>query len=277
MDNQRDLPNIQQGLAAYESDYYAVLGIPINANDVEIKANYSNLTKKLQIQAQKNLSDQFQIDRILKNWIQPAHAILTDPEQRFEYDALLKQQIKTIPPQDITELWPNWRYSSQQDRDPNWVYNYSKAVKHLSESLYSSFDGLTDTITQLSYLNLDYLLMSCGFDIDVNFEEVFIQIMPIDSAASNSTSSIDNFVPAEIDITVLSELLPDTHSGETRFKQSLQMIARGQYKDAIQFLSFAISQDPSQSAYYALRGIAYHRQGFKGMARADYQRALKLN
>ncbi len=277
MDKPRDLPTIQEGLAAYESDYYAVLGIPINAPEAEIRATYSNLAKKLQVQSQKNLFDQFQVDRILKSWIQPAYAILTDPEQRFEYDALLKQQIQTIHPQAIKELWPNWRHSSQQDRDPNWVYNYSKAVKHLRESLYISFDGLTDIITQLSYLNLDYLLMSCGFDINVNFEEIFIQIRPIDSAASNSTLSSYNLAPTEIDITLLNELLPDTHSGETRFKQSLQMIARGQYKDAIQFLSFAISQDPSQSAYYALRGIAYHRQGFKGMARADYQQALKLD
>lgn len=276
MNYQDILPAIQQGLAAYESDYYAVLGIPLNASETDIKEAYSTLIKRLQSNFKPNHLHYTKANEILRNWIQPAYAILTDTEQRFEYNAILKQQIQRIQLEEIRELWPSWRYSNHQDRDPNWAYNYSRSVSHLNESLYCSFETLTDVIVKISFLNLGYLLMSCGFDINVNFEDVFTHREPRELGILDSPSTA-LLVSTEIDATLHNELLTSFSPGETRFEQSLQMVARGQYKEAIQYLSFAISQDSTQSVYYALRGIAYHRQGFKGMARADYQRALNLD
>jgi tetratricopeptide (TPR) repeat protein len=55
------------------------------------------------------------------------------------------------------------------------------------------------------------------------------------------------------------------------------MIERKQYKEAVSFLGIAISSQPNEARYYLHRGIAYQKQGNVGMAKADFQQALRLD
>jgi len=54
------------------------------------------------------------------------------------------------------------------------------------------------------------------------------------------------------------------------------MIERKQYRDAVQYLNFAISAEPNVARYYLHRGIAHLKQGNTGMAKADFMQASRL-
>ncbi|MEN9278710.1 MAG: tetratricopeptide repeat protein, partial [Thermostichus sp. DG_1_5_bins_95] len=64
---------------------------------------------------------------------------------------------------------------------------------------------------------------------------------------------------------------------ETRFLQALDMIERKQYRDAVQYLNFAIGAEPNVARYYLHRGIAHLKQGNTGMARADFVQVTRLD
>jgi len=54
------------------------------------------------------------------------------------------------------------------------------------------------------------------------------------------------------------------------------MIERKQYRDAVQYLNFAISAEPNVARYYLHRGIAHLKQGNAGMAKADFLQVSRL-
>lgn len=68
----------------FEKDFYAVLGVPPDADDATIKKTYRKLARKMH--PDQNQGDAKAEERFKE--IGEAYAVLSDPEQRREYDAI---------------------------------------------------------------------------------------------------------------------------------------------------------------------------------------------
>ncbi|MEM9537012.1 MAG: tetratricopeptide repeat protein, partial [Cyanobacteria bacterium P01_E01_bin.45] len=66
-------------------------------------------------------------------------------------------------------------------------------------------------------------------------------------------------------------------ASKKRYEQAKNMMARKQYKKAIQFLNIAIADEPDNADYYYERGLAHQKNNNSPRARQDFQRALKLD
>lgn len=62
-----------------------------------------------------------------------------------------------------------------------------------------------------------------------------------------------------------------------RHQQALRMIDRGQFREAIQYLTYAIDRDPDTLDYYLERARIQRQLNNKGMAYADYKRVIQID
>lgn len=172
------------------------------------------------------------------------------------------------PPPD---LWPSGEAVKGLAEHPHWQEEYVRRVEKLAKEQYSSMETLLEKTEQLSELNLAYLLLKAGY-----------QGIPTPSPSRTTVGGI----PASPVVAPPSRPpvqpvptpppAPKLSPAETRFIQALDMIERKQYRDAVQYLNFAISAEPNVARYYLHRGIAHLKQGNAGMAKADFMQASRL-
>ncbi len=286
-----DIPRIDRGLAIYESDYYAVLGVPLSANVKQVSDAYKQVAKCLRVGFVAETLEAQRASRLFAKWVNPAKEILTKETPKLEYDTILKLRIRRLKDQDPNTLWPKSPGASALRRSNTWESDYQAAVKRLASQLYLSLDELPELTTQLSELNLAYLLCKEGIGVGSGIPSVKpttkpsstapvtarIPVSPIsavNASAVNTTAKPTDPKPTD---PKPAPPPPPPKPGENRFQQAMQMMERGQTKEAINFFGIAISMDASQPNYFVQRGIAYQKQGYKSMARADFQKALQLD
>lgn len=283
-----DVPRLTRGLAKYETDYYAILGVPITADAKEIRRGYLKAAKSLH--PDRFIGDPAAAERanlLFARLVSPANEVLSKDRERGEYEAILKMRIKRLLESPPADLWPQGEAVKGLAESANWQEEYVKRVQELAAELYSSMDGILSKGEQLSELNLAYLLLKADY-----------KGIPASSRTTSSPSTLGG-IPARTTISTPTPSArvtgtpaaapppsvptappeppaPKLSPGETRFIQALDMIERKQYRDAIQYLNYAISVEPNVARYYLHRGIAHLKQGNTGMARADFLQATRL-
>lgn len=255
-------PFATKGLAQYSQDHYAVLGVPIDADLDEVRKNYRNKTKLLHPDRffhdpSKRKSAEFLLSRV----VNPAFETLSNVDRRRDYDLLLrlasiKFRDNQTPLPDAPEVL---RLSPARNMEELKIL-YRKEVEQLTKEQYADLNDnhLTNV---LSIVNLGFLILS----------------IPLEKySVSKVTSSEANNVPATSETAV--ETAKDASNWSQRhFERAKELVEKHQFKEAIRSFKEAIRLSPSESSYYSHLGLAYLGQGFPGMAKAEFQRALQLN
>jgi len=288
-----DAPQLERGLAQYEMDHFAILGVPLTANAKQISDSYKRVAKALRAGFVSNSEEAAQAGTLFAKWVNPAKEILTKDGERAEYETLLQLHIRRLvnsESQSAEELWPRSEHCDPLRRAADWQFDYQQRVAQIAENQYASLTEVVERTHQLSELNLAYLLLKAGA-IKLTATPTPTRTAPApapSSATSNSTGSSVPFTSKPFNASVSptdrpprrtsSQPIPKPkeNPAETRYKQAMDMMERGQYKEAVQFLGFAINEKPLPE-YYLRRADAYFKQGIKGMARADYQQVLRLD
>lgn len=280
-----DAPQLERGLAQYEMDHFAILGVPLTADAKQISDNYKRVAKALRAGFVSTSEEAEQAGSLFAKWVNPAKEILTREGERAEYETLLQLHIRRLVNSDTTspeQLWPQTDHCDPLRRTADWESEYQQRVAQIAEVQYTSLTDVLERTHQLSELNLAYLLLKAG---------------AIKSTAAPSPAPVPSGPPAEPASPFSSKPFtpsvssmdrpprrtssqpipkPKEDPAETRYKQAMDMMERGQYKEAIKFLGFAINEKPLPE-YHLRRAEAYLKQGSKGMARADYQQVLRLD
>jgi curved DNA-binding protein CbpA len=265
--DENQAPFATEGLAQYSQDHYAVLGVPIDADLDEVRKNYRNKTKLLHPDRffhdpSKRKSAEFLLSRV----VNPAFETLSNADRRRDYDLLLrlasiKFRDNQTPLPDAPEVL---RLSPARNMEELKIL-YRKEVEQLTKDQYTDLNDnhLTNV---LSVVNLGFLILSIPLE----------KFSSPKAVSSQVTGSEVNNVPA-----------PPAASGETakdasnwsqrHFERGKELVEKRQFKEAIRSFKEAIRLAPSESSYYSHLGLAYLSQGFPGMAKAEFQRALQLN
>jgi ABC-type amino acid transport substrate-binding protein len=159
-----DVPRIDRGLARYETDHFAILGVPLTADPKRIRRGYLQAAKALH--PDRFVGDPEGAERanvLFAKLVNPANEVLTKERERSEYEALLKLRIQRLLESPPADLWPTGEAVKGLAESPNWEEEYVQRVEKLAKEQYSSLATLLEKTEQLSELNLAYLLLKAGY------------------------------------------------------------------------------------------------------------------
>ncbi|WP_017325777.1 J domain-containing protein [Synechococcus sp. PCC 7336] len=285
-------PTIEEGLAQYEPDYYAVLGVPVTADSRLIRKGYILVAKQLH-------PDRY-IDRPnlrpTANWlfsklISPASEVLNRERERVEYREVLRLRVKRLLKLPPAEIWPKSYLADSLLYADDLETVYHDTILKLAEHQYRDLDKALVCSGELSKINLAYLLLEGGYKVAVPSTPLGtlppnakpspapISSVPAAPRANRPAAQASPTPPpsAPTDASPAPNSEPAAPApGQTRYLQAQQMLESGHYKEAIQYFKFAIAAAPQNPDYYLGRGTAYLKLKNTMRARQDFQKVLSL-
>jgi curved DNA-binding protein CbpA len=238
---------ISRGIGQYHSsDHFAVLGLPVTANASQIRQRYLTIVRRLHPDVYGLSADEKEVAcEYLTKLVSPAYNTLINERERAEYSVLIRLIAKRLIKQDLSlspvSAFANKLLSTTQE------FSYEQAVEVVAGRQYESLQQIMTFTSQLSELNLVYLVKSEGYNKNLSkSEEPAINIPPV------STNQILNII-----------------------KKSEELIAQKQWVAALNELRETLKQDNTNAKVHALLGVIYLNQKLEGMAKISFQQALK--
>jgi curved DNA-binding protein CbpA len=194
--------------------------------------------------------------------VSPAYQLLNSDRERGEYLATLRmfaqgKKQKAESPTLGSEI------AQKLYRIPHEI-TYKQYVDEIAPKQYESLDSILEYTSILSELNLVYLLtqsslsFSTGSSVAINNPQTSTQ------TSNGSNESVPAAKPAQ------SPALRNLNMAEL-------FIGKKQWTDALKELIGAEKLDPSNAKVYALKGLVQMNQNAAAIAKASFQKALKLD
>ncbi|MBD2449213.1 DnaJ domain-containing protein [Nostoc sp. FACHB-152] len=240
------------------SDPFAVLGIPVTADERQISKCYRALAKQLHPDRYVQSSDANQklATAIFTSLINPAYEQVKHTQKRAETVATLRLEAKA---------WQSKAASAQ-----NLVVEkllkasaqaaasvYEQAIASYAESQYTSLQQTYQLTQQLNQLNLAYL----------GLQKPQPSIPPVPTVVISQVQhqSDINIPPVPINY------------AQRHYQRAIQYCKQKKWTLAVGELRDAIKLEPNNSDFYALLGLVHFHQNLLGMAKVYTRQALKLN
>jgi len=194
--------------------------------------------------------------------VSPAYQVLNSDRDRGEYLATLRmfaqnKKQKQETPTLTTEL------SQKLYRIPHEI-TYKQYVEKVSPKQYETLESILEYTELLSELNLVYLFTQNSLSFTSSSSNTS-GVNPASQSVSQSSAQ-----PTEAAKPAQSPALRNLNMAEL-------FISKKQWNDAIKELITAEKLDPNNAKVYALRGLAQMNQNAAAIAKASFQKALKLD
>lgn len=249
-------PYLTTGLAQYGADYYAVLGVALGATQDQIRQGYLKAAKLLHPDRYiGNEEGKEEANRLFSGLVTPAYDILNRQNRRQEYDMMMRL-LATKLLSAGTSL-PTVASLSACKTKESLSATYGQALEALAKRQYKEIDQTVGVFNEISQLNLAYLLLNQKVGDD-----------PVRQAAAPEEASQE---------TAPTPSAPVKNWSERHFERGQDFLKRKQYREAIQSFKESLRLEPNNAEVHTHLGIAFLRQGYPGMAKAEFQKALTLN
>ncbi len=293
MGSRTDTPSISKGLGAYQQDYYAALGVPVSATAEQINNAYKKIARSKSLRpgflGQTTPEGQY-ASWLLSRLINPAKELLLKEQERIEYDATIKLQVRRLMEDKSRDPYPSNPLCDSLRAAADLETAYQEAVAKIASIQFEDLYGVLTQAEALSELNLTYLLCrlypstkaktsgSTGANpapISTQSSKMGPDPAPVAQASPAHPTNPQPVVPTGGHRIPVSS--PTLTPSETRFRQAVELAARGDHKQALRFFDLAISLNSTEPEYYFERAMAYERLGNRASARADLSKVLELN
>jgi curved DNA-binding protein CbpA len=248
---------ISRGLASYKiPDYYAVLGLALTTDATQIRKKFLQLAKVLHPDIFGLTAEEKEIaNTYLSKMVNPAYQTLNSDRERGEYLATLRLFAQGQK-QKAEEITFKSELAQKLYKYPHET-TYARFVEEIAPQQYKSLDKIIQYTEDLSELNLVYLLTQ-------------------QSLVFSSGSSAPSASPAAA--STAEPVKAPVQSPATRSIQMAELfISKKQWSDAIKELKAAEKLDPNSAKIFGLQGLVYMNQNVATMAKASFQKALKLD
>jgi curved DNA-binding protein CbpA len=245
---------INKGLASYGiSDHYAILGLPMTTEPAQIRKKFMKLAKILHPDVfGRTAEEKESATKYFSKMVSPAYQLLNSDRERGEYLATLRMFAQNKK-QKEEALTLSTEIAQKLYRIPHEI-TYKQYVDEVSPKQYETLDSIMEYTAVLSELNLVYLLTQT-------------------SLSFSSGSSAGTNAPAET--------APAAKPAQSPALRNLNMaelfISKKQWTDALKELLSAEKLDPNNAKVYALKGLVQMNQNAAAIAKASFQKALKLD
>lgn len=262
---------IEQGLFQADfTDYYAVLGIPIDAEVKDIRKRWLQISRRLHPDSltEEDESHKQAATEILSKLVNPAYELLKDDRERSEYLLLLKLKGKqAIQQQAVNRLVSQEAKTLLQAKDP--AKSYHEVLRQLSTQQYNTLDHITAVTGQISELNLAYLMrMEAQDGIKISRPAATTTTTaPKATSTSGTTATAQTTTPVQAKISISDQY----------YRRAEEFLAKRSYAEAIKELRDALKIEPTNARCHTLLGTVYLAQKQNTMAKIHFQQALKHN
>ena len=247
---------IDGGLFKYDFiDYHAILCVPVYADIKGVRRRYLKIARRLHPDSSvvAKTSDKDIANMLLSKLVNPAYEKLSVERNRGEYILVLSQIGKRLA-QESTEIELKTEAAKDLAMAPNIDLSYKTALAKIAEIQFAELQQTTQFITQISELNLVYL-MRCPGKLSVT--------TPVVKLAIHSSTP----PPPPKEDSVVEQYL----------RRAQTLIKNNQFVPAKVELQEALKLEPKNSRAHSFMAILYMRQNQLKMARIHFDNALKLD
>lgn len=264
----------KQGIAIFDCpDHYACLGLMIGASKGEIRKRYFKIARGLHPDSCPAEMDKNQASRMLSKLVNPAYEVLSQDKDFEEYKVLLR----LVGQRATREINP----SSLQDPSAqslltanNFEELYKEQVNQLAQNQFDRLEGVLAVVSQLSELNLAYLMRREGSKQTgappVQVAQARSAVTPSPTETSVSPAPQEQQAPQQ-------QEAPTSQFVNDYCRRAEELIQKNRLNDAIVELRDALKLEPKNSRCHSLMGSIYLKKNSVKMAKVHFTQALKSN
>jgi len=237
---------IEQGLFQYNiRDHHAILGVPLDADEQEIRKHYLKIARYLHPDTCKFATDREKklANRLFSHMVSPANKQISTLQLRMEHLLIVAQIAQKITQESTIPAITSENAKKLLNTDsPNLHLQYRRLINKISETQYAKVEEAISDIGLISEINLVYIIQK--------------QRQDFNWADKNLTA------PAK--------------SGNPYIKRAQQYIEQNLPAQAITELRDVLEHEPSNAIAHALIGLAYLEQNQLTMAKIHINKSLQL-
>lgn len=245
------------------TDRHAILGVSIDADFKEIRQRYLKIARRLHpdSNATKNAAEKQQANELLSKLVNPAYEKFTSERSRSEYMLLLKDIAKRAG-QEQNKIQLNYPASQELNKTNNIDHIYRTTLQKLAQTQYEDIEQISETIAQISELNLVYLMRKA----DKAFPSP--QVVATTAPAVQTAQKTPPQEPEQPQ----QESLIDQY-----LRRAQKLMEKNNFPQARIELQDALKLEPNNVVCHSLMGIVYLKQNQLTMARVHVNKALQLD
>ncbi|GAP95720.1 J domain-containing protein [Leptolyngbya sp. NIES-2104] len=255
---------IDRGLFLLDfSDYHAILGVSIEAEVKEIRKQYLKIARCLHPDSCSagTESDKQLAEQLLSKLVNPAWQHLSQDKTRTDHLLVLKMKGQGAA-QKRRDLDFGSSLAKQLLSSSNPDYYYRTALKDLSDRQYEQLDQAIELTSQISELNLAYLISREG---NSDNSQAKSQIY---TTSSTQTATKAPTQPSQPKVESLNDQF---------YRRAEGFMAKGNYAQATIELRDALKIEPNSSRCHSLMGMVYLRQNQPTMAKIHFTKAIAID
>jgi curved DNA-binding protein CbpA len=263
---------IDRGLFKLDfTDHHAVLGIPVNADEKEVRKRYLKIARRLHpdsckagTEAEKKLANQ-----LLSKLVNPAYEQLSQTSR--DYMVSLGHMGRRLAIEKEKGKIPVASEAAKQlgRSGGSLDFAYKSAVQNIASKQYESLDQVSDKIAEISELNLVYLMLKGSKGEGIKQEGI--------AGATTNPEPVRSKPPSP---PPRPEPQLDSR-GASRAPEYIRRaegyMVKNNFASAVLELREALKLDQTNSNGHSLLGIAYLKQNQMAMAKVHLNKALQLN
>lgn len=201
---------------------------------------------------------------LLSKLVNPAYETLSTERTRSEYIIVLSQMGKHLV-QESTSIELTTDLGKQLASAPNIDHVYKSAIAKIAETQYHSLKEVISVISQISELNLVYLIRTAGKALNTPPPAAKPIVNPT-PAPAKATSAPPPPEPLKEDANV-----------ENYLRRAQGLIDKNQFSSAEVELKDALKIAPKSSRCHSSLAFVYLKQNKLKMAKIHFDNALKLD
>ncbi len=243
------------------TDRHAILGVPIDADFKEIRQRYLKIARLLHPDStfSKNASEKQQANELLSKLVNPAYEKFTSERGRSEYILLLKDIAKRTG-QEQNKIQLNYPISQELNKTNNIDHIYKTSLQKLAQNQYKDIQNISETIAQISELNLVYLMRKT------------------DKAFPTAQSVATAQPQVQVEKKAIPQQTPEQESLIDQYlRRAQKLMEKNNFPQARIELQDALKLEPNNVVCHSLMGIVYLKQNQLTMARVHINKALQLD
>jgi len=264
---------IEKGLFKFDFfDFYAILGIPVDAKPDEIRKRYLKIAQVLHPDRCKaeTAADKQRASQMFSKLVNPAYEQLFKDKGRNEYVIVLSRMGKRLASDPSKVQIQSEAAKQLSQAGGNLDHVYKTSVQKLAAQQYESLEGALDFIGQISELNMVYLMKKDG-DVAKKAPGA-----PPPAAAKASSPTSGGVAPPPVE-EKKAEQPQASVAVEAYCRRAEEYMAKNVIAKAVLELRDALQQEPNNSRCHGLLGMAYLRQNQATLAKIHITKALELN
>ncbi len=253
--------SIQQGLGRYQqTDYHAILGVPLDAGPQDIRRRYMRVARALHPDTTSHLSedDRQLAAQILSRLVNPAYEKLFNDKVRAEHNLILKMIGQRVA-QETLPFETEAANLLLRQSDPETYYR--QTLEQLHQRQFVAPRETLQVINEISELNLAML----RWQYAGNTVAFVSPPAPSPAAAPAATAPSAPATPEPAKPSFLDQF----------YNRAEELVRMKDYPGALRELDDALKLDSGDDRCLSLKGYVYLQTNQLKMAKIHFERALK--